>query len=411
MIKLSHLLIVVSTLVLAGCWQATSAIYGPNDFHVPVDAPVVSINDAFGPLGIYSIDEQKQYVPLFREAKGMSLEREFRDANIALVPLDRILAFFQKGDVWVRRRDISKQLFPNSEKYLYLAISSRNTASAQALAVAYIEGDVLARCKGAIYDKSPKHSDFLKQLGSPTGAGALLQKVRVASLVFDEIMRAQKSGSLRCDEYRIKTHQTSEVRALSQEMRRGDARRAISGEQQRQQQKIVREREAEENASAAGKVYDPDGSYIVTAKSIVRLKRGSDRKYRPSYNFFIEANNGQFQRPYRLGDLVGRAKFYRDSQQFIYESYTFTPNKRCAEFTDAYWFGALELVEPGIWRISNTYPNERAYDGNACVAYEVRVNSCARVRCSGRLKTTQNAGSSYLVRGKSKATALYKQLK
>lgn len=94
---------------------------------------------------------------------------------------------------------------------------------------------------------------------------------------------------------------------------------------------------------------------------------------------------------------MGRAVLYRDTQQFNYSNYTFTSQRRCAEFTDPYWAGQMKPKAGGMWVVSDTFPSNRAYNGKACAAYSVRVNSCTRVRCAGTIDSAPDNGTTYLV--------------
>jgi hypothetical protein len=405
-----QIVVIVCCFALAGCWQATTTVYESSDFYLPVSADIVAIEDQYGPVGIYKINANNQYVPLFREPKSRKPEKDFRDANLGLVPIDRMLKVFGDRSKWREDRIFSSEIFPETQRLLMITAASRDKGVGQALTISYVEGKVFARCSGAIYDGSAEHGAFMKAHAN-TELSDGIRKITVTLAATRDITLAKKKGSLSCQRYAITVHPQAALPTLVQSIKTGDRRRTIARERDNAQRKIAAAREAELSAREDGTVYNPDGYYMVSRGAILRLKKGKDRNYRPSYNAYLEVDNGGYPRPYRPGDLVGNAALYRDTQQFNFRNYTFTSRRRCAEFTDPYWAGQMESRTRGVWRLSSNFPSNRRYNGNTCVAYDVKVNSCARVRCSGRLKNVPNNGVTYLVDTKTKAVELFQKLK
>ena len=78
----SRVILLISVFALAGCWQSEDRIYMAEDYFIPVQSELVSISDEFGPLGIYEINSENQYRPVFRDAESNSFEQKFRVFNI-----------------------------------------------------------------------------------------------------------------------------------------------------------------------------------------------------------------------------------------------------------------------------------------------------------------------------------------
>lgn len=396
--------------LLPACWQAVETVYDREDFYLPVTADIVSISDKYGPLGIYKINSNNQYVPLYKEVDGLAFENDFRTANLSLVPIDRVLTVIGDTSRWAQKRIFSSEIFPDTERYLLITVASRDKSVGQGLTASYVEGDVFARCNGALHQGSPQYDTFIKSHAN-SALNDRQRKIAVALAASQDIRLAHKNGGLKCQTYSIGTHQGAALVSLIQSIKAGDKKRAIAEESARAQRRTTAAKQAEQNAQENGQIYNPDGHYIVSRGGVLRLKKGQDRNYQPSYNAYLEIDNGGYPRPYRPGDLVGRAGLYRDTQQINFSNYTFTSQRRCAQFTDPYWNGQMQATAPGVWVTTDTYPPGRAYDGNICVAYEVRVNSCARVRCSARLRNAPANGTTYLVQSRQKAFDLFKTLK
>ena len=79
---MSRVILLISAFALAGCWQSEDRIYMAEDYFIPVKSELVSISDEFGPLGIYEINSENQYRPVFRDAEPNSFEQKFRVFNI-----------------------------------------------------------------------------------------------------------------------------------------------------------------------------------------------------------------------------------------------------------------------------------------------------------------------------------------
>lgn len=402
--------VLVLAFALTGCWQAAVDIYSAEDFFVPFQGDIISLSDDYGPLGLYQVDAQNRYVPIYTDAPAISPESDYRSSRFGLVALDQALAWPTKRDSWRKDRSISSQEYPDEDKLLLIAVASTPGGVGQALTVATLSGNTFSRCSRAIYDKSPQYNAFLKLQGND-GVISDVEKTYATVLVHNEIIRARKQGVFRCTELAVKTHPRSAKAKLIQAAKSGDGRREIARQHERDERELAAARKAERSAKEQNSVYDPDGYYLVTPGGLTRLKRGKDRNYRATYDAYLEVNSGQFPRPFRQGDLVGRASLYRDTQQFSYRPYTFTSNRRCGSFTDAFYFGQFTPVEDGVWKESYQWPADRQQSDNACIAYEVRVNSCARVYCSVRLKNAPRTGARYLVEERKKAYALLDQLR
>lgn len=153
------------------------------------------------------------------------------------------------------------------------------------------------------------------------------------------------------------------------------------------------------------------GYFHVTKTGVARFDHTGYRGGAKAYN--LNVVQGHSNATARNGQM-GRLRFFADSQQFEYQSYSALPNGSCADHTDPHWSAVLEFSEiegPGVWYEGREYAPNRRPSGNECVAYVVTISSCRRVRCSLRNRNQPYLGSLYIVQDYNKALTLYARLR
>lgn len=230
---------VSALLLLGGCWQSETNIYQAEDYHLPVEAELISISDGFGPLGLYSVNEENQYTPIYKTASPNSPEQMFRTFDIGFVPIDRMATYRDPHEDWETNPRFSNAIFQDDETRLYVTTAEQDQEQGQLVFASYIKSDVFGICSMLLQDGKGLHAEFNEFASMRAPERQMVRKTGIATLVLSEATEAKNRGELECDQYKIKAHESLERSSLFERAQRGDALRKANA--QRETEKAVDE--------------------------------------------------------------------------------------------------------------------------------------------------------------------------
>ena len=234
--------------LLGGCWQSETNIYEAEDYHLPVEAELISISDEFGPLGLYSVNAESKYAPIYKTASPNSPEQMFRTFDIGFIPIDRMATYRDPHEDWETNPRFSNAIFGENETRLYVTTAERDEEQGQLVFASYIRNDVFGICSMLLRDGKRLHDEFIEFASMRAPERQMVRKTGIATLVLFEATEANNRGELECDEYKINAHETGERSSLFERAQQGDALRKANA--QREMEKAVNE--ALSNASSVG---------------------------------------------------------------------------------------------------------------------------------------------------------------
>lgn len=246
---LSRILLVLSVLAIAGCWQSEDNIYNADDYFLPVQGDLVTISDEFGPLGVYSINSENQYVPVFKEAEKNSFEQKFRMFDIGFIPVDRMAAYKKPREDWRANHTFSRSIFQDEETLLFISTLQQAEQPGQLLLTSFVSNDVIGICSTLLQEGKGLHEEFSEFASIHAPEQAFTRKAGIAMLVLNEVTEAKRRGELECDEYKIETHSHGDQDELFEAVTRGDAQRKAQAKQQMTKMKASAVELAEARAS------------------------------------------------------------------------------------------------------------------------------------------------------------------
>lgn len=217
-----QLIVGLAALTLSACWQSENEIYDASDYFPPVAGDLVTISDAHGPLGLYSINEQNQYVPVYTEAEPNSVEQPFRLQRFGFVPVDRMASYQEPNEAWQARPTLSRSVFPDKDTLIYVAIAEHEEEPGQTVLTTLLDGDVISVCSMLLQEGKGEHKNFAELAAMQGPQYAFARKSGIAMLVLVEITNAKQKGELDCDRYNIASHSQSALGSLRESLERGD---------------------------------------------------------------------------------------------------------------------------------------------------------------------------------------------
>lgn len=239
--------------MLSGCWQSEDKIYEVEDYFVPVQGDLVTVSDTHGPLGLYSISDQNQYVPVYTEAETNSLEQTFRSFNVGFVPIDRMATYKEPHEDWQTNPTLSRSIFEDEETRLFIATLEHDEQTGQVVVASFVREDVLGICPMVLQKGKSLHEEFLQFASMREPAQSFTRKAGIAVLALNEVSQAKQQDELSCNEYKIEVHQSRDRARLIESVKKGDALR-----------KAESEREAEAMLAEVDRAAEP---YIARKKS------------------------------------------------------------------------------------------------------------------------------------------------
>lgn len=229
--NLVRIISLCALLMLSGCWQSDDKIYGAEDYFVPAQGDLVTVSDAHGPLGLYAISDQNQYIPVYTEAETDSFEQTFRSFNIGFVPIDRMATYKEPHEDWRESRTFSRSIFEDEETRLFISTLEQDEQPGQLIFASFVRGDVLGICSTLLQQGKGLHDEFSQFASMREPEHAFTRKAGIAMLVFAEATEAKGHSGLQCDEYKIKAHPKDERAQLFEAARMGDVLRAARTEE------------------------------------------------------------------------------------------------------------------------------------------------------------------------------------
>ncbi len=277
-------------LMLSGCWQAEDKIYEKEDYFLPVKGELITISDAHGPLGLYSISDQNQYIPAYREAETNSPEQTFRVFNMGFVPIDRMATYKEPNEDWEANPTFSRSIFEDEETRLFISTLEQEEQPGQLIFASFVRGDVLGVCSTLLQQGKSLHDEFTQFASMRASEHAFTRKAGIAMLVLAEATEAKGHSGLQCDEYQIKTHAQSERAQLIEAARTGDVLRAAQTEElaAETRNEAVELAEARAAQQAAQNDTTPKKTDSSPAEQRAILQQELSDLYRESYDINVQ---------------------------------------------------------------------------------------------------------------------------
>ena len=283
---MSRVILLISAFALAGCWQSEDRIYMAEDYFIPVKSELVSISDEFGPLGIYEINSENQYRPVFRDAEPNSFEQKFRVFNIGLVPIDRMATYKEPHEDWQANRNFSKSVFEDGDTTMFVSVAEQEGQAGQLLFASFVSNDVFGICSTLLQQGKGLHDEFSQFASMRASGHAFTRKAGIAMLVLAEATEAKGHSELECDEYKIKAHAKDERAQLFEAARAGDVLRTARTEELAAEARNEAVELAEARAARQASQNDaaPKETNVSTAEQYAVLQQELSDLHREAYD-------------------------------------------------------------------------------------------------------------------------------
>ncbi len=425
------IILIIGPMMLAACWDLGSFELDEAEFDQPFDGNYFSVSDEFGPIGVYGRDGN-WFVPQHRvdPSEKSQPQKTFEVSRFAIVFIDKFAPppnrfALSSAPAW---RQYSHKFSSDHDKRLAILVGQEPTSSGsggQYIVPVLIHGAAISRCTGdGVFSTSvsgPGYGDYANLVDAlfDKAISAEARTHAIFEAAIQNMMSAVEEGWIECGEdiYQVEEILNDEVRTAvakivpAKEARVAD-RAARDAEFAARQAEAKRARLAKLEADGVQiRLEDLSGYFHVSKVGVARFDpaeyRGGVRAYT------LNVVRGHANATARNGRM-GRVQFFPDTQQYEYQAYAATRNGSCAEYTDPNWSARFEFSErdaPGVWYEGLQYAPSRQSNPNACMAYDVAIGSCRRVRCLLRARNQPDIGPVAVVRDAEKASALYDHLR
>lgn len=415
-------------MMLAACWDLGSFELDEAEFDQPFDGVYFSVSDEFGPIGVYRRDGN-WFVPQHRvdPSEVNRPQKKFEASQFAIVFIDKFAPppnrfALSSVPAW---RQYSHRFSSDHDKKLAILVGqeerTHSGSGGQYIVPVLIDGAAISRCAGyGVFSTSPSgpgYGDYANLVDAllveDITAEARTRAIFEAAI--QNMMSAVEMDRMECDGniYQVEEISNAEVRPAAAQIVPAKAAR-LADKTAQDTDRAAREAEAKrarlaelESDGVQIRLEDLSGYFHVSKVGVARFDpagyRGGVRTYT------LSVVRGHPNATARNG-WMGRVRFVPDTQQYEYQAYAATRNGSCAEYTDPNWSARFEYSEwdaPGVWYEGRQYAPLRQSNPNACMAYDVAIGSCRRVRCLLRVRNQPNLGSVYIVQDYDTALALY----
>jgi|TARA_R100000306_G_C4381617_1_gene145094 hypothetical protein len=422
MIKIvKALMVIFGSITLTACWDLARFQLDESDFDHPFSGTYFSVSDEFGPIGVYRKDGN-WLVPEHHvdPVEKNRTQKKFEASQFAVVFIDKLAPSVSRFSLnsHVSSRQYSDRYSQDRNKKLVILVGQEYAGSgpkSQYIMPALINGDSISQCNGygvfSMAPSGPGHDDYVKFV-DVLFREDMVPAARTRAIfkaVIKNMMGAVQDDRMKCGEQAYKVSEISRAQVRVTVAGIVPAKAARKAGLAARQANMERDRLAKQEAEGAQTLLkELSGYYLVNKIGIARFESGGYRGGVKSYNLNVVEGH-----PAAPGGHMARTRFFADTQQLEYQSYAALRNGSCAEYTDPYWSASFKYSEweaPGVWYEGSQDSPNRQRNGNACVAYEVAIGSCRRVRCSLRQRNQPYLGSVYIVQDYDKALALYGRL-
>lgn len=154
------------------------------------------------------------------------------------------------------------------------------------------------------------------------------------------------------------------------------------------------------------KITSPEGLYLVSAKSLQKIKTLRYEKKQNKYVIDIHIVDA-IDPLFKVGERYSHAAWYLSSQQLHITDIAVIPDlQRCNYWTKLYWTYTYEQVQPNIWKEVNKYGKGRT-PSTYCKDIQIEPDTC-KWWCERSPPPPKP--DSYLVKGLAEAKSLYKKI-